>query len=195
MVGLLGSRGAIRMMKRQLKWSIISVIFIASILFAAWVGENPSVDATSTKTLTVAPQIDYRMPPFTLPVLGSNTPISIKDLSGKPIFINFWTSWCTYCRLEAPDIAQAYKKYGKKVVFLSVNVTSQDTLPEVQSFVRQYGVTWQVPLDVSGTIAQRYQVIAFPTSYFVSKSGVIEDKVVGALFPGTLNADLEAISR
>lgn len=183
------------MAKKRFKWSVISVIFIGSILFTAWAGVNRTINVASAKTLTAAPQMGYRMPPFTLPVLGSNTQISAKDLAGKPVFVNFWTSWCTYCRLEAPDIEKAYKKYGNKVVFLSVNVTSQDSMPAIEAFVQQFGMTWQVPLDTTGAVAQKYQIIAFPTSFFVNKSGLIEDKVVGALSPGTLNADLEASSK
>ena len=183
------------MVKKRIKWSAISVIFIGSVLFTAWVGENHTTNAASAKTLTAAPQIGYRMPPFTLPILGSNKSISTKNLVGKAVFVNFWTSWCTYCRLEAPDIEKAYKKYGNKVVFLSVNVTSQDSMPAIKAFVQQFGVTWRVPLDTTGAITQKYQIIAFPTSFFVNKSGLIEDKVVGALSPGTLNADLEAISK
>jgi len=183
------------MTNKSFKWSAIGVVFIGSIFFTTWVGQHRSVDASSTKTLAAAPQIDYRVPPFTLSVLGSDKTISTKDIAGKPVFINFWTSWCTYCRLEAPDIEKAYKKYGNKVVFLSINVTSQDSMPAIQAFAQQFGMTWQVPLDTTGAVAQKYQIIAFPTSFFVDKSGLIEDKVVGSLSPGTQNADLEAISK
>lgn len=182
-------------MNKWLKWSLIGLILIGSVSFTAWSGESRSIVAASTTALAVAPQIGYRMPAFTLPELGSNASISTATLTGKPIFINFWTSWCTYCRLEAPDIQKAYQKYGNKVVFLSINVTSEDSMPAIEGFVKQFGVTWQVPLDTTGSTAQKYQVIAFPTSFFVDTSGVIEDKVVGSLSPGTLNADLEAISK
>lgn len=183
------------MVNKRFKWSLISVIVIGSILFTAWAGGNRSFTSSFTKTLTAAPQIGYRMPPFTLPVLSSSETISSAKLTGKPIFINFWTSWCTYCRLEAPDVEKAYRKYGKKVVFLSVNVTSEDSMPAIQAFTQKFGMTWQVPLDTTGAVAQKYQIIAFPTSFFVNRSGLVEDKVVGALSPGTLNADLEAISK
>ena len=180
---------------KRFKWSLISVVVLGSIFFTAWAGGTRRITAASTDTLTAAPQMGYRMPPFTLPVLGSNETISTAKLTGKPIFINFWTSWCTYCRLEAPDVEKAYKKYGNKVVFLSVNVTSQDSMPAIQAFAQQFGMTWKIPLDTTGAVAQKYQIIAFPTSFFVDRAGLIEDKVVGALSPGTLNADLEAISK
>lgn len=182
-------------MNKRIKWLLIGLVLIGSVSFTAWIGRNKTIHAASDSTLTAAPQIGYRVPPFVLTELSSNASISIASLAGKPIFINFWTSWCTYCRLEAPDIQKAYQKYGKKVVFLSINVTSQDSMPAVEGFVKEYGVTWQVPLDTSGSVAQKYQIVAFPTSFFVYKSGVIEDKVVGSLSPGTLNADLEAISK
>lgn len=182
-------------MNKRIKWLLIGLVFIGSVSFTAWAGRSKTIDAASVSTLTAAPQIDYRMPAFTLTELGSNSSISTSALVGKPVFINFWTSWCTYCRLEAPDIQKAYTKYGKKVVFLSINVTSQDSMSAIEGFVKQYGVTWQVPLDTTGSVARKYQIIAYPTSFFVDKSGVIQDKVVGSLSPGTLNADLEAISK
>lgn len=183
------------MLKKRLKWSVIGLVLVGSIAFTAWSGSHRNVTATSIKNLSAAPQIGYRLPPFSMQLLGSQQTISTKDIVGKPVFINFWTSWCTYCRLEAPDIAKAYKKYGNKVMFLSINVTSQDSIPAVQAFVQQFGVTWQVPLDTTGKVAQKYQIVAFPTSFFVTRSGIIEDKVVGSLSKGTLNADLEAISK
>jgi len=184
-----------QMANQRIKWSLIGVVLLGSITFTAWSGGNRNANAASTNALASAPQIGYRVPPFSLPMLGSNKTISTKDLVGKPVFINFWTSWCTYCRLEAPDVVKAYKKYGDKVEFLSINVTSQDSMPAIQAFVHQYGMTWQVPLDTTGQVAKAYQIVAFPTSFFVTRSGLIEDKVVGSLSSGTLNADLEAISK
>ncbi|WP_367305545.1 TlpA family protein disulfide reductase, partial [Alicyclobacillus acidocaldarius] len=111
------------------------------------------------------------------------------------IFINFWTSWCVYCKLETPDIVQAYKQYGDKVVFLSINVTAQDSMADMEQFVKQYGITWPVALDTKGTVMNEYGIIGFPTSFFVNRQGMIVATNVGAISKENLMAELERISK
>lgn len=182
-------------MAKQLKWkwALIALLVTGSIGYTSWKGGNHRISAAAS--VTAAPQIGYRLPGFEMKLLFSDGIISNKDFLGKPVFINFWTSWCTYCRLEASDIEKAYQKYGNQVVFLSVNVTSQDSMPAIEAFAKQYGMTWKIPLDTTGQVAQKFKIIAFPTSFFVSRNGLIEDKVIGSLSSGTLNQDLEAISK
>nr|WP_242549445.1 TlpA disulfide reductase family protein [Alicyclobacillus mali (ex Roth et al. 2021)] len=135
------------------------------------------------------------MPPIKLQEYPDNQTIDTDKLRGKPIFINFWTSWCVYCKLETPDIVQAYKQYGDKVVFLSINVTAQDSMADMEQFVKQYGITWPVALDTKGTVMNEYGIIGFPTSFFVNRQGMIVATNVGAISKENLMAELERISK
>ncbi|SFV05962.1 TlpA family protein disulfide reductase [Alicyclobacillus macrosporangiidus] len=151
--------------------------------------------APGASSVAVAPQTGYKMPPIKLQEYPDNQTIDTDKLRGKPIFINFWTSWCVYCKLETPDIVQAYKQYGDKVVFLSVNVTAQDSMADMEQFVKQYGITWPVALDTTGTVMNEYNIIGFPTSFFVNRQGMIVATNVGAISKENLMAELERISK
>ena len=143
---------------------------------------------------TAAPRAGFLMPAFQLTEYPSGRTISSKDLIGKPVFINFWTSWCTYCRLETPDLVKAHQKYGDKVTFLSVNVASQDDRQAMAKFVQQYHMTWTIGLDTAGEAVKTYQVLGYPTSFFVNRQGVIVDVNVGALSAANMETQLERIS-
>ncbi|QQE78455.1 TlpA disulfide reductase family protein [Alicyclobacillus sp. SO9] len=179
-------------MKKVYKWTLIGIFMVVLGIGVAYAGTQRSRGETSS--VAEAPKTGYKMPAFTLKEYPDNKPVSTDSLQGKPIFINFWTSWCTYCRLETPDIVKAYQKYGKQVVFLSVNITSEDSVQAMANFVHQYGMTWPVALDRSGKVSKEYQVVGIPTSFFVSRQGIIVAKNVGSLSAGTLNADLKRIA-
>lgn len=178
---------------KKAKWVVVGIgglALVAGVMLAGYKGQTTTVGSA----VAAAPQQGYRMPPFTLTEYPDNKTLSTQDLIGKPIFINFWTSWCTYCQLESPDLVKAYKKYGNKVVFLSVNVTAQDKMQDVIQFFKNYGMTWPVQLDETGQVAQEYKIVGFPTSFFVNRQGLITDVNVGAISPDNLDAQLRGIT-
>ncbi|WP_067620432.1 TlpA family protein disulfide reductase [Alicyclobacillus acidiphilus] len=180
-------------MKKPLKWTLLSVVIGALIVGVGMVGfKKQSPEAAAN--VPVAPQQGYRMPPFTLTEYPDNKTIDTKDLIGKPIFINIWASWCPPCQEETPDIVKAYKQYGSKVVFLSVNATSQDNMPDVEQFIKHYGITWPVALDKNGEVLQEYNIVGFPTSFFVNRQGIITDVNVGLITAQNLNDQLQRIT-
>ncbi|MCL6443767.1 MAG: TlpA family protein disulfide reductase [Alicyclobacillus sp.] len=181
-------------MKKALKWTLIPLVLVIVVAAVGVVGFKRH-NQNSAANVAVAPQQGYRMPPFTLTEYPDNKTMNTNDLIGKPIFINFWTSWCTYCRLEAPDIVKAYKQYGNQVVFLSVNVTAQDSMTDMEQFIKYFKMTWPVALDTTGSVAEEYKIIGFPTSFFVNRQGVIDSVNVGAISGDSLNAELRRISQ
>lgn len=122
----------------------------------------------STTEANIHPFEGYSAPPFTLTQLSNGQPISLAAYRGKPVFINFWASWCPPCQAETPDIVQAYRKYGSKISFISVNLTNQDTLPNVQAFVKKFGIQYPVLIDKTSYASNLYDVIAIPTSFFMT---------------------------
>ena len=74
-------------------------------------------------------------------------------------------------------------------------MTSQDSLPDVTTFIQKYGIKYPIALDTKGLLDQQYQAMAIPTSLFVNRQGIIVDRVVGAITPKVLEADLQKISQ
>jgi len=185
-------------MKKGMKWSILLLSLAVVLAGVVWVTNRPvssTNDLKSSEQNSVAPQVGYRVPPFSLPSFPNNKPISLADYQGKPVFINLWASWCPPCQAETPDLVKAYAKYGDKVQFIGVNLASQDSLPDVTAFVNKYGMKYPIALDTKGAVAEQYQALAIPTSIFVNREGIIVDRFVGAITPQILEEGLKKISQ
>lgn len=74
-------------------------------------------------------------PPFTVTDMNGQT-VSLASLKGKPVFLNFWATWCPPCVGEMPDIQRMYAKYGDKVHFVIVNIDG--TQPDVAAFMENH---------------------------------------------------------
>lgn len=117
-------------------------------------------------------------PSFTVTDMNGQ-PVSLASLKGKPVFLNFWATWCPPCVGEMPDIQRAYAKYGDKIHFVIVNIDG--TKPDVTSFMENHAFSFPVVLDTNGSATSAYAVQAIPTSYIIDADGNIIDSHVGAL--------------
>lgn len=175
-------------MKLGLKWTIISAG--VAILMAIVLTASPKVSAGSANS---RPYPGYIAPAFTLSELSNGTSVSLAEFQGKPIFINFWASWCPPCQAETPDIVKAYQQFGNQVTFISINLTSGDSIAGVRQFVKRYGISYPVLLDKNAAVSTAYNVLAIPTSLFVNRSGVIVARYSGAIPAAELSANLQRI--
>ena len=186
-------------MLKSVKWALLLVSLAVVLGGVVWVTNHPVPPTNELKSseqnISVSPMTGYRVPPFSLPSFPDSKPISLADYQGKPLLINIWASWCPPCQAETPDLVKAYANYGDKVRFIGVNLTSQDSLPDVTTFIRKYGIKYPIVLDTKGTVAQQYQAMSIPTSIFVNRQGIIVDRVVGEITPQILEADLQKISQ
>ena len=130
-------------------------------------------------------------PDFTLPSIDG-TPVRLSELKGKPVFINFWATWCVPCREEMPLMREVYEQNREKgLVILAVDMEEDASL--VRRWVEQGGYTFTFLLDSDGELIKRYNVTAAPTSYFVGPDGLIRDVKLGALSRSDMQAKVEKI--
>ncbi|RIV21842.1 TlpA family protein disulfide reductase [Alicyclobacillaceae bacterium I2511] len=174
------------------KWVVILIGMGVAIAAVAWSTQQSGQGSQSRVPMGVT--TGYHLPSFTLTNLATQQAVTVSGQSGKPMLINFWASWCPPCQEETPDLVAAYKQYGKKVEFIGVDLTVQDSLSNVKNFVQQYGVPYTVLLDQNGSTAQQFQVVGIPTSLFVDSAGQIIDRYTGAVPPQVLHMDLQKIS-
>jgi len=119
-------------------------------------------------------------PNFKLPNLEGKT-VSLSDLRGKPVMLNFWTTWCPPCQAEMPHIQQVYEAWSDKgLVVLAINLGESSA--KVKEFVQSYGLSFPVLLDTKQGTAQKYNIGGIPTTFFIDKNGIIQVKITGA-FP------------
>ncbi len=115
----------------------------------------------------------------------------LSDHKGKPVFINFWASWCIPCAEEAPAIEKVYKQYAKKgVVFIGIAIN--DTETKAKGFVDRYKLSFATGLD-PGEIHKSYPLYGVPTTVFVDKQGKINYLHMGGVTEDLIRHELDKI--
>lgn len=138
----------------------------------------------------VSPRVGYRAPDFVVKDLAGND-VTLSDQLGKPVFINFFATWCTFCRVEMPYIETLYGELGDEVAFMIVDL--RESQATVEAFFADHGLTVPVYLDATGASGARYAVRGIPASFFIDGDGVIKEVAIGALSEERLRQGLEKI--
>jgi cytochrome c biogenesis protein CcmG/thiol:disulfide interchange protein DsbE len=110
---------------------------------------------------------------------------SLEALRGKPVVLNFWSSWCLPCKQEHPLLVQAPKLYPD-VTFLGIIYS--DEPKAIERYIRQHGSGFSHLVDPGGRTAIDYGVGGVPETLFIDKQGTITYKQIGPLDPRTLEA-------
>ena len=159
---------------------------LTMLLGAAWIWVSATSPHSTTSGLIPAPQEGFLAPDFSLQTPSGET-ITLSDLRGRPVLINFWASWCPPCRSEMPAMQRVYNDFNEKgFTVLAVNLTHNDRLDKALAFAELHKLTFPILLDLDGSIDHSYQVRSLPTSFFVDGEGVIRKVVVGGPMPEAL---------
>lgn len=137
------------------------------------------------------PIVGRPAPAFDLQTLDGQR-VSLANLRGSPIVLNFWASWCIPCREEAPLLTAAdvtYRPDGLRVL----GVVYQDSSDAARGFMTRYGQTYAGLLDPDGRTAIDYGVFGIPETFFIDRAGVVRSRQVGALTEADLRRQIEAI--
>ena len=103
-----------------------------------------------------------------------------KDYEGKPVILNFWGTFCPPCRAEMPALQKQYEKWkGEGLELVGINL-SEDRLT-VESFIRQVDVNFPILLDIDKRIEKAYGLKHYPTTFFITADGKIQEVVIGGL--------------
>lgn len=128
-------------------------------------------------------------PNFNLPVVyngDANSKMSLSELQGKPVIIDFWATWCGPCKIEAPilnRVAQRYKDRG--LVVLGVNTGDRPGL--APAFAQSKQLSYPILFDAEHDAADLYGVTALPTLVLVGKDGKVRSVHSGLVDENTLD--------
>ncbi|MBI2345833.1 MAG: redoxin domain-containing protein [Deltaproteobacteria bacterium] len=130
-------------------------------------------------------------PAFQLHTLDGE-PMTLAALTGHPLVINFWATWCGPCLHEHRVFRQAAETFaGTGVRFLGV--VYQDSETNVREFLEQFGRPFEVLLDLGSAMAIDYGVGGVPETFFVNAQGIIREKYSGALTMEYLKQQIEGL--
>ncbi len=142
-------------------------------------GSSGSGSADAASALPPQPVKGHYPPDFTLSTLEGKS-VKLSDLRGKPVWVNFWATWCPPCRAEMPEMKQKYAQLKDKgLVVLGVDMSEDPAT--VKQFTESNGYDWTFLLDPGSQVASQYYVSGIPTHLFIGRDGIIKAVQVGGI--------------
>lgn len=191
-------------MKNAVKWVVIAVLLVgviagASVLYDKFSKDyiiEPPVQTTaqsSEQEEQSDSEQDYSAPDFTVLDYDGNE-VRLSDFKGKPVVINFWATWCYYCKEEMPDFNEAFKKYPD-VEFLMINATDgyQETVESAKKYIEDEKYDFNVYFDTKLEAVNAYYVSGYPATFFIDKNGNLVTYASGMLDYKGLEKGIELI--
>jgi peroxiredoxin len=119
--------------------------------------------------------------------------VSLKDLRGKVVLLNFWATWCPPCKAEMPDLEALYREYGAARDFVVVGANLEEDAGAVEAFVRERGLSFPVLLDSEGATAGSFGVRGLPATFIIDREGRIRDAWNGQIAREAMLARLQKV--
>ena len=163
------------------------VVYGHNLLPSSGIQANTKPQLTTTTSTAEAAGVTAQIAPdftFTDLVTGKTTKLS--DLRDKPVYLNFWATWCPPCVKELPHIQAKYEQYKDGIHFLAISVDSEQEAPA--QFISSKGYTFTVGYGIEREISRAYNIEAIPASYIIGTDGTIKAQIVGSMD----EADLES---
>ena len=156
--------------------ALFTIILIAGL---AWIFVSVDWAGTSTAGEIPAPRQGFLAPNLTLNTPDGET-FALSELRGQAVLVNLWATWCPPCRAEMPTIQKIYEEYKNQgFVVLGINMTYQDDPFAVVPFVQEYELSFPILIEETGEVAQKYELRSLPSSFFINRSGIIQEVVIG----------------
>ena len=169
---------------RLARWSIplAAIPFLVLLAYGFWLNprEVPS------------PLVGRPAPAFSLRTF-EGTQISLDQLRGKVVVLNFWASWCyPACYEEAPVLEQGWRTYRDRGVVV-VGIDIQDTVERAQKFIRDFALSFPNAQDRDGKVSIDYGIYGVPETLFIDRDGRIRAKHVGAVTAEAFRVNVERL--
>ncbi|HEX9924133.1 MAG TPA: TlpA disulfide reductase family protein [Anaerolineae bacterium] len=133
-------------------------------------------------------------PDFTLPLFDQfeQDQLTLSELRGQVVVINFWASWCVECYKEAALLEQAWQEHQDQgVMFIGVDYL--DTDKEALAYLAQYGITYPSGPDIGDEISKAFAITGVPETFFIDKDGNIAHVQIGPIEKAQLYALLDRL--
>ena len=118
-----------------------------------------------------AGQIGTAAPDCSLPDLKGNT-VTLQQMKGKVVFLDFWAPWCDQCREELPALDVLFRKYRiEGLIVIGVDIDSSEE--RAADFLQKAPVAFTILMDRKGAMRRAYRFRALPTAFIIDKNGVI----------------------
>ena len=152
-------------------------LLIVSALFAVGVGAVVLLRAPGAG----GPQLDSAAPGFTLARLdGEGASVSLEELRGRVVFLNFWATWCGPCRDEAPSLERLHEAlHGHGFELLGVSIDAPGAEAEIREFQQEFGLGFPILVDPEKAAYRAYGATGVPESFLIDAEGRLIERFIG----------------
>jgi peroxiredoxin len=155
---------------------VVAAVVVAGMLYFGYHAARRSPSAQVSGG--VMSGINKPAPDFTLVSLDGKN-MSLSDLRGKAVLLNFWATWCAPCKIEMPWFVELQSEYGSQGLQI-VGVAMDDSSTEdIAKFAKDMGVNYPVLIGKEAVGEAYGGVPALPESFFIGRDGKIVDKIIG----------------
>lgn len=169
-------------------------IFFALLMLALDSRQQPA----DTRNFTPAPPrtvVNFKAPDFELPLLDGITLVSPSDYAGRPLFLNFWATWCQPCVRELPafeDFVAEHSEAENGPALLTINLG--ETAAQISGFLAEIGVrNLPVAMDINQVVKLDYGVQNLPTTFVIDGEGSVRHLKLGEMKYEEMNTYLMAL--
>jgi peroxiredoxin len=154
-------------------WLASGSHLLASALLVVAPCSSARAESAVTPLLKALDLVGYASPTAPPQFSGSTIDtqrVSMRDLRGKVVLINFWASWCAECRPEMPVLERLHRELTPQG-FAVIGVNAREESEAVRRYASELGLTFPLILDPDGKIKALYGVVGLPTTFLVGRDG------------------------
>jgi thiol-disulfide isomerase/thioredoxin len=169
---------------------MLVIVLLSSLLVVAGCGlRNPLIDNEQPQGVAARqPPADekaqaspgFRAPDFTATDVITGETISLGDLRGQVVMVNFWATWCGPCRVEMPAMEEYFKETDGTVRMVAIGADAREKPERLAAFAHELGLTFNIAFD-EGQAALAYNSFGLPTSIFIDQNGIVRGRHTGAM--------------
>jgi peroxiredoxin len=105
--------------------------------------------------------------------------VQLSDFTGKVVFLHFWATWCSECRIEMSMLERLYQHFkGREFAMLAVSLRESES--RVSQYVNREKLNFSTLLDSDGRVGRRFGIRSIPTTIIINQGGAMIGKIIGS---------------
>ena len=148
--------------------------------------------ASQTDAQSQTAQLGRPAPDWSEPMLDGGN-LSFASLRGKPIYLNFFATWCDGCKAESAALKTVLREYRARGVKV-VGVDILESPSKAAQFHAEQHLTYPFVID-SGTLRRQYNINGLPVQVFIDRNGVVQRIALGQMSLADMRSNVERILR
>lgn len=120
---------------------------------------------------------------------------TLSEFQGKPVILNFWATWCGFCKREMPLLQSAYDTYADQlhIVMMDCADGRQEKVEAAAAYLQQQGYTFPAYYDTSMSGTRAYGIMGIPATFFIDEDGNLVNQILGMLTEESLQHNIDAL--